>query len=200
MPKKRKTTAAADSKAKTVPKKRKTTAPADSNSDSDVPSTSKGSRMTQWRRKRDQAKDRELLGQEGTLKWGEPGQACGVCGKKRHADTGHGYFRGVFYCKIEHGPGALDVNQWVTGQINPDQPYDVPRTTVWKNLKREEEGRESSRKPHKLRICESCGQPAQKTFGHAQYQTEHFCAQYNCKAPELWLAEKREENRSRNRD
>ena len=91
----------------------------------------------------------------------------------------------MFYCKAAdmHQKGPV---QWLKEQgAFDDRSLQVPKTTAW----RMKAGKESNTKGY---VCQQCGQPKLKEYGHSyQRGVGHFCALYECKSVELWLAEKR---------
>ncbi len=73
----------------------------------------------------------------------------------------------------------------------------VPRTTAWRRRKAEEAAAAARaqgltpkirRTPEHL-ICQKCGQPKTKEFGHSQFRGVHFCAQASGKTVAQWLEE-----------
>ena len=156
-------------------------------------------RVTMYRRRKADERDREALRRhqaEGGSQ-SKPGGPCDICGGARTLQDGHAYFKGQFFCALQGGPEGQTAEQWLLEQRGPDMGM-ITRTTAW-NLKKRwerESGEENrsnkkQRKPHKIRTCKLCGQPQQKDFGHSQSQGEHFCALYSGKSVQLWLAEKR---------
>ncbi|CAL8324354.1 unnamed protein product [Merluccius merluccius] len=145
--------------------------------------------------------DRVLEAQKGRPQC-KPGDPCPICGRPRTLDTGHAFYKGSFYCDLEEGPGALTAREWLEAQQDPKDAGKLPRTTAW-NIKQRWErterrvGGSSSpgRKPHKLRICQRCLQPARKDFGHSRLEGTSFCALHAGKRVELWLAEARDRKR-----
>ncbi len=95
---------------------------------------------------------------------------------------------------MEKGLGGRTAGQWLEEQGSEEG--DMPRTTMWR-LKRQALGPAPApvNKTGKVRVCQLCGQPAQKQYGHSQLDTprgrEFFCALYEGKSLQLWLAEQR---------
>ncbi|CAJ1048611.1 unnamed protein product [Xyrichtys novacula] len=162
------------------------------------PGESEPTRCTIYRRRLRAQRDRKVLAERaaavGTVV--QPGEPCRACGMPRVLESGHAYYRGQFFCEVEQGPGKTCA-QWVEEQRPREVP--LPRTTAWRMRKgMEEEGPPGGKKPrklHKLRVCQRCGQPVQADFGHSQYvaggSREAFCAMYEGKTVEVWLAERR---------
>ncbi|XP_055362010.1 AF4/FMR2 family member lilli-like [Betta splendens] len=119
---------------------------------------------------------------------------CRNCGLPRTLSKGHAFYKGHFYCTHTAGPGAKSANEWLKEQEEKEAPK-IPRTTAFTMRKKWENEHsfkppENRRKPNKLRICQLCGLPKHKDYGHSQHQSEHFCAFYAGKSVELWLAER----------
>ncbi|CAL8332725.1 unnamed protein product [Merluccius merluccius] len=151
-------------------------------------------RCTVHRRRVRAAEDRKVLEGSRGKPAPTPGDPCDICGQARTLDGGHAYHRGVFFCAVEEGPGGRTALDWISQRLGPDGLGEIPRTTAWNQqsrLGRRQKPGGKARKPHKLRICQLCGQPKQKDFGHSQYRGEHYCALYGGKTVELWLCEKR---------
>ncbi|KAM9839434.1 uncharacterized protein ACBR49_016466 [Aulostomus maculatus] len=169
-------------------------------------------RVTLQRRKKKEAKDRELLAQTDQAM--APGNPCNVCGQPQHLDSDHAFYRGRFFCPMED-KGKRTSEQWLRQQWESNSPS-VPRTTSWRIRKRvgeeQEEGRQvparKTHKPHKIHICQLCGLPMTKDYGHSLFSgltsggggktTERFCAMSQGLHPDLWLARKRARQRENN--
>ena len=75
----------------------------------------------------------------------------------------------------------------------------VPRSAPWQRKVREEKQRQvkemgipkKSRKPFKHYLCQRCGQPKTREYGHSRFRREHFCSRAEGCSVEDWLAEKR---------
>lgn len=122
-----------------------------------------------------------------------PGDPCYICCQARTVDGRYAYIKGQFFCTVEEGPGGRTVQQWTREQLCPGD-IQLPRTSAWNLKQRWERPNKPGgkvRKAHKLRICQLYGQPRQKDYGHSQHGREHFCALYEGKTVELWLAERR---------
>ncbi len=110
---------------------------------------------------------------------------------------GHAFYNVIVFCDMEEGPGGRTAGQWLQEQSS--QARNIPRTTMWW-LKRLAQGLAPApvRKPYTLRVCQKCGQPAQKQFGHSQLNRprgkEFFCALYEGKSLQLWLAKRRKDS------
>ncbi|XP_053732085.1 uncharacterized protein LOC128765389 isoform X2 [Synchiropus splendidus] len=160
-------------------------------------------RVTLCRRHSASRKDLVVLKEPQGSESGRPGDPCQWCHQARHVSTGHALYKDVFFCSVMRGQS---VDQWLRKQRGGQAEDTIPRTTEWnlvQRLKREEAQEErdgddeeaprrKKSKPYKLRICQQCGQPKQKDYGHCQYGGQHYCALYGCKTARLWLAEKRQ--------
>ncbi|KAM8866871.1 uncharacterized protein ACB058_005053 [Synchiropus picturatus] len=160
-------------------------------------------RVTLSRRRSAARKDLAVLKEPQGSESGRPGDPCLWCHQVRHVSTGHAIYKDEVFCSIKHGQS---MDQWLREQRGSQAEDTTPRTTEWnlvQRLKREEAQEErdgddeeaprrKKSKPYKLRICQQCGQPKQKDYGHCQYGGEHYCALYGCKTARLWLAEKRQ--------
>lgn len=156
-------------------------------------SQKKPSRMTAWRRRKREEKDKKVLQEGQAAAAANPGDPCHICSSPRTLQGGHPLYNGQFYCENIDGLGSKTARKWLEEQACLAA---LPRTTAFNFAKRckkwETEPPAKKRKQHKVRICQLCGQPRQKPYGHSQHKSEHFCALYECKSVEMWLAERRE--------
>ncbi|XP_052471895.1 uncharacterized protein LOC128028661 [Carassius gibelio] len=72
----------------------------------------------------------------------------------------------------------------------------VPRTTAWRRRKAAEAAAAQGATPKKRNqteqyICQKCGQPKTKEFGHSRFGGAHFCAKSSGKTVEQWMEEMR---------
>ncbi len=73
----------------------------------------------------------------------------------------------------------------------------VPRTTAWRRKKLAEAATAAAAQgltPRKRQIpqqflCQKCGQPKTKEFGHSQFRGVHFCAKASAKTVAQWMEE-----------
>ncbi len=70
----------------------------------------------------------------------------------------------------------------------------VPRTTAWRRKKLSEAAAAQGLTPRKRQIpqpflCQKCGQPKTKEFGHSQFRGVHFCAKASGKTVAQWMEE-----------
>ncbi|KAK0132912.1 hypothetical protein N1851_031720 [Merluccius polli] len=152
--------------------------------------TSRPTRCTLHRRRVRAAQDVKVLEASRGMPAPTPGDPCDICGQARTLDGGHAYHGGVFFCAVEEGPGGRTPQDWLRQRLGPDALGAIPRTTAWNQrsrLGRRQKPGGKARKPHKLRICQLCGQPKQRDFGHSQHRGEHYCALHGGKTVELWL-------------
>ncbi|KAM8867727.1 uncharacterized protein ACB058_005668 [Synchiropus picturatus] len=163
-------------------------------------------RVTLSRRRSASRKDLAVLKEPQGSETGRPGDPCPWCHQVRHVSTGHAIYKDEFFCSHKQGHEGQSMDQWLREQRGSQTEDTTPRTTEWnlaQRLKREEAEEErdgddeeaprrKKSKPYKLRICQQCGQPKQKDYGHCQYGGEHYCALHGCKTARLWLAEKRQ--------
>lgn len=78
----------------------------------------------------------------------------------------------------------------------PDEKR-VPRTTAWRRRKLAEAATAAAAQgltPRKRQIplqfiCQKCGQPKTKEFGHSQFRGVHFCAKASGKTVAQWMEE-----------
>ncbi|KAK0132914.1 hypothetical protein N1851_031722 [Merluccius polli] len=141
--------------------------------------TSRPTRCTLHRRRVRAAQDVKVLEASRGMPAPTPGDPCDICGQARTLDGGHAYHGGVFFCAVEEGPGGRTPQDWLRQRLGPDALGAIPRTTAWKQrsrLGRRQKPGGKARKPHKLHICQLCGQPKQRDFGHSQHRGEHYCA------------------------
>ncbi|XP_057187565.1 uncharacterized protein LOC130552902 [Triplophysa rosa] len=72
----------------------------------------------------------------------------------------------------------------------------VPRTTAWRRRKAAEAAAaqgatKKKRQQTEQYVCQKCGQPKTKEFGHSQFRGVHFCAKTSGKTVEQWTEEMR---------
>ncbi|XP_048023397.1 uncharacterized protein si:ch73-112l6.1 isoform X2 [Megalobrama amblycephala] len=70
----------------------------------------------------------------------------------------------------------------------------VPRTTAWRRRKAEEEAAQRGLPLKRLSeqyLCQKCGKPKTKEFGHSQFRGVHFCARASGKTVGQWMEEMR---------
>lgn len=66
----------------------------------------------------------------------------------------------------------------------------VPRTTAWRRRKAEGRGLPLKRLCEQY-LCQKCGKPKTKEFGHSQFRGVHFCAKASGKTVQQWMEEMR---------
>ncbi|XP_036439120.1 uncharacterized protein LOC118816696 [Colossoma macropomum] len=162
-------------------------------------------RCTVYRRKKTVEEDNRILEEAGTVhhQQAPAGLPCNLCGQPKRLEFGHATYKGTSFCSNTSGQSAHD---WLTEQrrkAGENKGRRIPKSTAW-NMKRrrqkEQEAEElgislKERKRPGYQICQLCGQPRQKAYGHSRYKGVPFCSAYEGKSVELWLAEQRTADR-----
>ncbi len=68
----------------------------------------------------------------------------------------------------------------------------VPRTTAWRRKKLAEAAQGLTPRKRQIQqqfLCQKCGQPKTKEFGHSQLQDVHFCVKASGKTVAQWMEE-----------
>ncbi|KAL1269404.1 hypothetical protein QQF64_031693 [Cirrhinus molitorella] len=94
-----------------------------------------------------------------------------------------------------HLPQATPTVAIAVPAATPPGPK-VPRTTAWRRRKAAEAAAAQGATPKKRQqteqyICQRCGQPKTKEFGHSRFRGVHFCARASGKTVEQWMEEMR---------
>ncbi|KAG9278285.1 hypothetical protein AMEX_G6129 [Astyanax mexicanus] len=164
----------------------------------------KVTRATVWRRKRSLEEDKKVLQKiRYVYTQKPPGFLCHLCGQPRRMEFGHVTYKGKSFCSTASGQSAPDwlaEQKWVDGSC---RGRNVPRTTAWNTQKRRQREQEAEefgvrlkdRKRPGFHICNLCGQPRQKDFGHSRYKGVPFCSLYEGISVEEWLAKQRSADR-----
>ncbi|XP_067280313.1 uncharacterized protein [Pseudorasbora parva] len=108
---------------------------------------------------------------------------------------------------FQHGHVGDVIKVVIGGPMPPEAPHlrldpeqrtfatrlpcpNVPRTTAWRRRKAEGRGLPLKRLCEQY-LCQKCGKPKTKEFGHSQFRGVHFCAKASGKTVQQWMEEMR---------